>query len=139
MRIGVLTRDKNSWCSRELINAFNKKGIIPYPFSFKDLVVELKENENFFTKDIDLNKELDSYFDETLKKLPKVIAFNKQDLPDKFSHVSFMEEINYNKYSNIDYDFTIALNGEGILSSFESILRLVFKDLYTSKLIATLS
>ena len=83
--------------------------------------------------------ELDSYFDETLIKLPKVIAFNKQDLPDKFSHISFMEEINYNKYSNIDYDFTIALNGEGILSSFESILRLVFKDLYTSKLIATLS
>jgi RimK family alpha-L-glutamate ligase len=60
LQIGVLTRDKNSWCSRELIHAFDKKGIIPYPFSFNDLVVELKENENFFTKDIDLSKELDS-------------------------------------------------------------------------------
>ena len=60
MQIGILTRDKNSWCSRELISAFDKKGIIPYPFSFKDLVVEIKENENFYTKNINLSKELDS-------------------------------------------------------------------------------
>ena len=82
--------------------------------------------------------ELDTYFENSLKNLPKIIAFNKQDLPDKFSHATFLEKIDYNKYENIDIEFTIALNGEGILSSFENILRLIFKDLYKSKLIASL-
>ncbi|MFX0060531.1 MAG: ATP/GTP-binding protein [Candidatus Heimdallarchaeota archaeon] len=82
--------------------------------------------------------ELDTYFDYSLKILPKIIAFNKQDLPDKFSHISFLEKIDYKKYENIDIEFTIALNGEGILSSFENILRLIFKDLYKSKLISSL-
>ncbi len=82
--------------------------------------------------------ELDTYFDNALKILPKIIAFNKQDLPDKFSHATFLETIDYNKYDNVDIGFTIALNGEGILSSFENILRLIFKDLYKSKLISSL-
>ena len=38
---------------------------------------------------------------------------------------------------NLDIKFTIALNGEGILNSFEEILRLIFKDLYKSELVST--
>ena len=82
--------------------------------------------------------ELDTYFEDSLIHLPKIIAFNKQDLPDKFNHAAFLEKIDYNKYENIDIEFTIALNGEGILASFENILRLIFKDLYKSKLISSL-
>ena len=81
--------------------------------------------------------ELESYFGEALIDLPKVIAFNKQDLSDKFNYSAFLEEIDYTKYKNLDIKFTIALNGEGILNSFEEILRLIFKDLYKSELVST--
>jgi hypothetical protein len=37
-------------------------------------------------------------------------------------------EIDFNKYKNIDTMLTIALNGEGILESFEGIVRLIFKE-----------
>ena len=81
--------------------------------------------------------ELESYFGEAFIDLPKVIAFNKQDLSDKFNYAAFLEEIDYTKYKNLDVNFTIALNGEGILNSFEEILRLIFKDLYKSELVST--
>lgn len=84
-------------------------------------------------------RELESYFSETLKTLPKVIAFNKQDKPDKFSPNNFLEEIQYKKYNNIDTEYTIALNGEGVLASFENILRLIFNDYYKSELITAMS
>ncbi len=84
-------------------------------------------------------KELKSYFNEYLKELPKIIAFNKQDLPEKFNPSNFLKEINYDEYKNIDINHTIATNGEGILDSFENILRLIFKDLYQSSLIANLA
>jgi len=74
--------------------------------------------------------ELKSYFEEAFVNVPKIIAFNKQDLPNKFSPAVFLKEIHYDEYENIDTKYTIALNGEGILESFEGILRLIFKDLF---------
>ena len=82
--------------------------------------------------------ELCNYFDDVIITLPKVIAFNKQDLPDKFSPAVFLENINYFKFKNIDFKKTIAVNGEGILDSFEEILSLVFKNLYKSQIVAVL-
>jgi len=82
--------------------------------------------------------ELCNYFEDAIITLPKVIAFNKQDLPDKFSPAVFLENINYFKFKNIDFKKTIAVNGEGILDSFEEILSLVFKNLYKSQIISAL-
>jgi len=82
--------------------------------------------------------ELCNYFEDVIITLPKVIAFNKQDLPDKFSPAIFLENINYFKFKNIDFKKTIAVNGEGILDSFEEILSLVFKNLYKGQLISAL-
>jgi len=82
--------------------------------------------------------ELETYFGDLLVKLPKVISFNKQDLPQKFNYMAFLDKINYEKYSNLDIKFTIAVNGEGILDSFEEIIRLIFKELYKSELIETI-
>jgi len=82
--------------------------------------------------------ELCNYFDDAIINLPKVIAFNKQDLPDKFSPAVFLENINYFKFKNIDFKKTIALNGEGILDSFEEILSLVFKNIYKGQIISAL-
>ncbi len=82
--------------------------------------------------------ELCNYFDDAIINLPKLIAFNKQDLPDKFSPSVFLENINYFKFKNIAFKNTIALNSEGILDCFEEILSLVFKHLYKSQIVAAL-
>ena len=79
-----------------------------------------------------------NYFDDVIINLPKIIAFNKQDLSDKFSPSVFLENINYFKFKNIDFKKTIAMNGEGILDCFEEILSLVFKHLYKSQIVAAL-
>jgi len=80
--------------------------------------------------------ELCSYFEDKIISLPKVIAFNKQDLMDKFSPFQFLQEIDYYEFKNIDFKKTIAINGEGILDSFEEILSLVFKNIYKNQLIS---
>ncbi len=82
--------------------------------------------------------ELCNYFEDAIINLPKLIAFNKQDLPDKFSPAVFLENINYFKFKNIDFKKTIALSSEGILDCFEEILSLVFKHLYKSQIVAAL-
>jgi signal recognition particle receptor subunit beta len=83
--------------------------------------------------------ELNSFFKERLLTLPILIAFNKQDLPNKFNPAAFLKEIQYFKYNNIDTRKTTAINGEGILESFEDILRLILRDLYKSELSAVLN
>ena len=57
-----------------------------------------------------------------------------ESLTEKFNTLTFLNEIKYNLYENIDIKYTIALNGEGILDSFEELLALVFKALYGSVL-----
>lgn len=83
--------------------------------------------------------ELLSYFSESLEDLPIIIAFNKQDLPEKFVSAKFLQEINFSKYKNIDTRYTIALNGEGILGCFEDILRLILKKYYDHKLLSAIN
>jgi len=59
-------------------------------------------------------------------------------MPNKFNYTEFLEKINYEKFNNLDIKFTIAVNGEGVLDSFEEIIRLIFKELYKSELIETI-
>ena len=80
--------------------------------------------------------ELSTYFGENINTIPKVIAFNKQDLPEKFNPNIFLHQIDYYKYSNIDVKKTIAINGEGVLDSFEEIISLIFKNLYKTQLVS---
>ena len=84
-------------------------------------------------------KELVSYYGEEFINLPKLIAFNKQDLQDKFEVDKFLEDIEYERFNNIAVKKTIALNGEGILSSFEEILNLIFKGVYNTNVVSVLS
>ncbi len=81
--------------------------------------------------------ELHAYFQEDLFKFPMILCFNKQDLPNKFNYLTFLREIGYfkNKYDNIAIKTSIALNGEGVLDSFETILSLTFRDMYIDNLI----
>jgi len=83
--------------------------------------------------------ELETYFRKRLIDLPKVIAFNKQDLPNKFNPASFLQKIKFGKYLKIDTRLTVAINGEGILGCFEDALRLIFNDLYKSEMLSVFS
>ncbi len=94
-------------------------------------------NEAAYERNIISWNELHSYFKDTVRNLPIVICFNKQDIPNKFESMRFMEEINYNDCKNIVVEYTIALNGEGILTSFENMLKLILQDLTRSEMVAS--
>ncbi len=94
--------------------------------------------QSVYNRNLTSWNELCSYFEDVIITLPKVIAFNKQDLPDKFSPPEFLENINYFRFKNIDFKKTTAVNGEGILDCFEEILSLVFKNLYKDQIVSML-
>jgi signal recognition particle receptor subunit beta len=83
--------------------------------------------------------ELKTYFHDSLQDIPVIVAFNKQDLPEKFVPTYFLNEINFHNYKNINTRYTIAINGEGILECFEDILQLVLKKYYDHKLISAIN
>ena len=80
--------------------------------------------------------ELKSYFKKQIKDLPVIISFNKQDLRKKFNSMIFINEICYEEFNNLDVEYTVALNGEGILESFEKLVRLIFQDITNSQLLS---
>ncbi len=83
--------------------------------------------------------ELISYFSECFEDIPIIIAFNKQDLQNKFNPDKFLDEIKVNEFNNIDSRLTSAKLGNGILECFENILRLVLSKYFKHKLISTLN
>ncbi len=90
--------------------------------------------ELVFERNIRAWEELSTYFRDSINNIPFVIAFNKQDLPNKFSTDRFLKEIGYRDYNNIEIRNTIAINGEGILDCFEDVLNRVINKNSQSKL-----
>lgn len=103
------------------------------------LIFVADSQKNAYERNVISWGELNSYFGDTLIKMPKVISLNKDDLPDKFSPALFLKDIDFHLLRNIHTTKTIALNGEGILDSFEKILSLIFKELYGSQMIFDLN
>ncbi|MFX1569015.1 MAG: ATP/GTP-binding protein [Promethearchaeota archaeon] len=83
--------------------------------------------------------EIISYFGESIEDLPTIIAFNKQDLPDKLNSIQFLKDIRSYNLKNIDSRYTIAITGEGILDCFEDILGLVLKKYSDFESISTIN
>ena len=83
--------------------------------------------------------ELMSYFSGCMEDIPVILAFNKQDLPQKFNPEKFLREINASKNKDINSRYTSALLGEGILECFEDILQLVLRRYYGRRLISVLN
>jgi signal recognition particle receptor subunit beta len=92
--------------------------------------------EEVYERNLASWQELITYFRDSVRDLPTVIAFNKQDLPDKFNSRVFLREINIREYKNVETRYTIALSGEGILDCFEEILRLILGNYYKHKLVS---
>ena len=137
---GIISFQNSQWKLK--IHIYSTTGqdfyLVTRPITLKavdGLIFVADSQKKVYKRNLISWNELIAYFDEELLNLPKIIAFNKQDLPDKFNTVVFLNEIDYNKYKNIDIKFTIALNGEGILDSFEELLGLIFKELYGSAII----
>ncbi len=141
---GVISFQNEKWKLK--LHIYSTTGqdfyIITRPITLRaiDGIIFVTDSQKIaFERNIISWNELKTYFKESFMTLPKLIAFNKQDLPEKFNTVTFLKQIDYSNYKNIEYNNTIALNGEGILESFEEILRLVFKDLYKSELLSIIN
>ncbi|MFX1567062.1 MAG: ATP/GTP-binding protein [Promethearchaeota archaeon] len=103
------------------------------------VVFVIDSQEDVYERNLISWQELIAYFNESLSKLPIIIAFNKQDLEEKFNSIDFLKEIMYHKYKNIDTRYTSALNGEGILDCFEDILRLILRKYYNQKFVSVIN
>ena len=76
--------------------------------------------------------ELKTLLREELQTLPIVISFNKQDLPDKFDPDVFLDAIDSSNFKNLVWTQTIAINGVGILGSFNHLIEFIFPDVTIS-------
>ncbi len=141
---GIIEFQNTNWLLK--LHVYSTTGqdfyLITRPITMKALdgiIFVVDSQRSAYKRNIISWRELVTYFGEAFIKLPKVIAFNKQDLQDKFEVDQFLDEIEYKKYKNISVRETIALNGEGILSSFEDILRLIFTGVYNTTVVSALS
>ncbi|UCC19194.1 MAG: hypothetical protein JSV62_13995 [Promethearchaeota archaeon] len=98
------------------------------------IIFVLDSQEKVYERNLASWQELISYFRETLKEIPIIIAFNKQDLPEKFNPRVFLREIKVDNYHKVENRYTIAISGEGVLDCFEDILRLILGKYYKHKL-----
>ncbi len=141
---GLISFQKEQWNLK--IHIYSTTGqdfyVVTRPITLSaidGLIFVADSQKNAYERNVISWSELDAFFDKSLIHLPKVIAMNKQDLPQKFITAFFLKEIDFNKYENVKVIKTIALNGEGILDSFEEVLSQVFKGLYGSTLIPNLN
>jgi GTPase SAR1 family protein len=73
-------------------------------------------------------KEIENYLGSDFLFLPKVIVFNKQDLSPKFDKNMFLSAIRAFKYSNLEITGAVATEGEGVIQSFRTILKLILEN-----------
>ena len=103
------------------------------------VIFVIDSHEDVYDRNLISWNELIGYFKESIDNLPIIIAFNKQDLENKFNSIDFLKEIRFQKYKNIDSRYTSALKGEGIIECFEDILRQVLKRYYNHKLVSAIN
>jgi signal recognition particle receptor subunit beta len=91
------------------------------------IMVVLDSQEDVYERNLaSWNELLYLYGKNALDNLPIILAFNKQDLTDKLKVEPFLEEIKAFHFDSMDIKFWIALNGEGILRSFEELLKMIW-------------
>ncbi|MBY9005588.1 MAG: GTPase domain-containing protein [Candidatus Lokiarchaeota archaeon] len=133
---GVILFQNEQWQLK--INIYSTTGqdfyIITRPTVLKGIdgiIFVADSNELSLKRNLISWNELGNYFNKKIfNEFPKIIAFNKQDLLNKFNVSEFLEDINYKIYDNIGLKYTIAINGEGILVTFEELLCMIFKKIY---------
>lgn len=141
---GVISFQNQDWILK--ISVYTTTGqnfyLITRPITLRavdGIIFVLDSQREVYERNMISWRELISYFGDSLDDLPILVAFNKQDLPNKFSSTRFLKQIDFHKYKNIDSKYTIAISGEGVLECFEDILRLILKKYYDHKLISAIN
>jgi signal recognition particle receptor subunit beta len=73
-------------------------------------------------------RELEYYLSKVFLFIPKVIVFNKQDLSPKMEKDSFLAAIKASKYYNLEITESVAIEGEGVVPSFRTMLKLILEN-----------
>ncbi|KKM91391.1 hypothetical protein LCGC14_1229030 [marine sediment metagenome] len=140
---GTVTFQNQEWILK--IHIYTTTGqdfyIITRPITLRavdGIIFVIDSHVDVYERNLISWNELNSYFKESIADLPIIIAFNKQDIKNKFSSIQFLKEIRFHRFKNIESRYTIALNGEGILGSFEDILRLIFEKYCNNKLVSAI-
>ncbi|MBN1216419.1 MAG: GTPase domain-containing protein [Candidatus Lokiarchaeota archaeon] len=76
-------------------------------------------------------KELKEFFKEKIFHIPILIAFNKNDLDNskKFTKEEFISEDELKNFNKIYFIKTSAINGVGIIESFQMIINSIFPNI----------
>jgi len=135
---GTITFENKQW--RLKIHLYSTTGqdfyIITRPVTLQGIdgiVFVADSRQSAYYRNLTSWNELCNYFQEYFIKLPKILAFNKQDLPEKFISTDFLENINSFKYKNFRTKKTVATHGYGIVESFEELIELILKNIYKSQ------
>ncbi len=138
---GTITFKNQQWLLK--IHLYSTTGqdfyIVTRPITLQaiDGIIFVADSEQkVYYRNLTSWNELCNYFGDHFIKMPKILAFNKQDLPDTFDTSEFLENINYFKYKNFKINKTIATKGVGVVESFEDLIGLIFKKMYKSQLIS---
>jgi len=141
---GTVTFQNEEWQLK--IHIYTTTGqdfyIITRPITLRavdGIIFVLDSHKEVYHRNLASWKELFKYFQESIEDIPIILAFNKQDLLDKFNPTEFLREIDYHKYKNIDSRYTAAINGNGILECFEDILKLILGKYYKYKLLSAIT
>jgi len=138
---GTITFKNQKW--RLKIHLYSTTGqdfyLVTRPITLQaidGIIFVADSQESVYYRNLTSWNELCNYFENHFIKMPKILAFNKQDLPDTFDTSEFLENINYFKYKNFKINKTIATEGVGVVESFEDMIGLIFKKIYKSQLIS---
>ncbi|MFW9882019.1 MAG: ATP/GTP-binding protein [Candidatus Thorarchaeota archaeon] len=141
---GIISFQNQDWILK--ISVYTTTGqnfyLITRPITLRavdGIIFVLDSQKEVFERNMISWRELISYFGDSLDDLPILVAFNKQDLPNKFLSTRFLQQIDFHKFKNIGSRYTIAISGEGVLECFEDILRLILKKYYDHKLISAIN
>ncbi|MBD3256420.1 MAG: hypothetical protein GF383_15085 [Candidatus Lokiarchaeota archaeon] len=132
---GTITFQNKEWKLKQHIYSTTGQDfyLITRPTTLKGvdgIIFVADSQKNAYKRDLISWNELTAYYKDDFVTMAKVIAFNKQDVPGKFETALFLDKIKIKELENVDLKYTIALNGEGVLDSFHSLLKLIFNNLY---------
>ena len=96
------------------------------------LIFVIDSQEKYLEDNLKSWNELFLFFGENIKKLPIILCLNKQDLPELIKIDNMVGFLNISKLNKFEIIKTIAVKGEGVINSFNNIIKLIFPSIVLS-------